>query len=62
MSEKLYVITYHTEDSLRTNSKRTFKKTAKSIADILDELEKFWYKMTPSQCVVIDFIYSEEYK
>ena len=62
MSEKFYVITYHTEDCLRTGPKRTFKRTAANIANLLDEMENFILKFDKGQRVVIDFIYSEEYK
>ena len=62
MSEKLYVITFHTEDFRGSYSKRTIIKRATSIVELIDELEKSWCKDNPNLRIVVDFIFSEECK
>ena len=62
MSEKLYVITFHTEDFRGSYSKRTIIKRATSIVVLIDELKKSWCKDNPNLRIVVDLIFSEEYK
>ena len=62
MSAKLYVITFHTEDFQGSYSKRTIIKKATSIVELIDELEKSWCKDNSNLRLVVDFIFSEEYK
>ena len=62
MSEKLYVITFHTEDFRGTYSKRTIIKKATSIVELIDSLEKSWRKDNPNLRIVVDFIFSEKCK
>ena len=62
MSEKLYVITFHTEDFRGSYSKRTIIKRATSIVELINELEKSWRKDNPNLRIVVDFIFSEEIK
>ena len=62
MSDKLYVITFHTEDFRGTYSKRTIIKTATSIDELIDGLEKSWRKDNPNLRIVVDFIFSEKCK
>lgn len=62
MSEKLYVITFHTEDFRGSYSKRTIIKKATSIVELIDELKKSWCKDNPNLRIVVDLIFSEECK
>ena len=62
MSEKLYVITFHTEDFRGSYSKRTIIKKATSIVELIDELKKSWCKDNLNLRIVVDFIFSEERK
>lgn len=62
MSKKLYVITFHTEDFQGTYSKRTIIKTATSVVELIEGLEKSWRKNNPNIRIVVDFIFTEEYK
>ena len=62
MSEKLYVITFHTEEFRGSYLKRTIIKRATSIVELIDELEKSWRKENPNLRIVVDFIFSEECK
>lgn len=62
MNKKLYVITFHTEDFQGTYSKKTIIKTAPSVVELIDELEKAWRKNNPNLRIVVDFIYSEKCK
>ena len=60
MSEKLYVITYHTEDFRGSYEKRTIIKRATSIVELIDKLENCWCKDNPNLRIVVDLIFSEE--
>lgn len=62
MSEKLYVITFHTEDFRGSYSKRTIIKRATSIVELIDELKKSWCKDNLNLRIVVDLIFSEECK
>lgn len=59
MSDKLYVITFHVEDFQDTYSKRTIIKKAKSLDELLDEIEKSWREVNPNIRIIVDFIFSE---
>ncbi len=59
MSEKLYVITFHTEDFRGTYSKMTIIKTATSVVELIEGLEKYWCKNNPNLRIVVDFIFTE---
>lgn len=60
MSEKTYVITFHREDFRGTYSKRTIKRTATNVADLITGIERSW--LEGNDRIVVDFVYSEEYK
>lgn len=62
MSKKLYVITFHTEDFRGTYSKRTIIKTATSVIELIDRLEKSYRENSPNLRIVVDFIFSEKCK
>lgn len=62
MSKKLYVTTFHLEDFQGTYSKRTIIKTATSVVELIDELEKAWCKNNPNRRIVVDFIFTEKCK
>lgn len=57
--KKIYVITFHTEDLRGNYSKRTITRTATSIVEVINELEKSWCKENTNLKIVIDLIYSE---